>query len=134
MARFGVLRAAALWTLVNEFAMGLRRRFADDTIQLSYEELAESPEASVSKILRFIGVEDNAGELVNAVHDGPMEHVFSGNPMRLGRVGEIALDDAWRTELPLMKRLVTGALCGLTWMRLKSRQRNRGDQSGVSQC
>ena len=106
MTQSGPVRSALDWVVFNTT---IRSIFADASggyLQLRYEDLITTPEASVRRILAMADERDAA---TPHLHGNQVElgknHTVSGNPGRFktGTV-DLALDEAWRRDLPATKR------------------------------
>jgi hypothetical protein len=73
----------------------LARLSSDRWLRIRYEEVCESPLTTMTAFFAFCGVEpyDFSRDFQQ------VEHHIVGNRMRLGAVGQIRLDEKWRSEL-----------------------------------
>ncbi len=114
MNRHGPVAVAWRWTYSNLLAERSRGRVAAFR-QLRYEELIESPEATLRGICEWAGLERPKLDFVDGVTArlDRSSHLVSGNPMRFDR-GSVTLqpDTRWRTEMPKIDRALVSAL---TW-------------------
>lgn len=67
-----------------------------------YEELVRSPEATLSDLMRAMGLAFDARQLDWA---SPVRHNVGGNGMRRGRSSALKLDDRWRDRLSLVEKV-----------------------------
>jgi hypothetical protein len=65
-------------------------------LRVRYEELVADPQAELGRIFKFLGMPVPAAPLNP---DENEHHILSGNTMRLGKIGEVKLDERWRREL-----------------------------------
>jgi hypothetical protein len=90
--------AVRAWSRYYERALPwIERHVAErDVIRVYYEELVSNPQKELRRIFEFLGVSMPDG----ALHpDAGHHHILSGNPMRMGPIGEVRLDERWRREL-----------------------------------
>ena len=118
MPRYGPVRAAFEWDVMNVAAHALRRP-ASRYLRLRYEDLAADPRAVISEALSAIGEPaDRLDFLDGEVATLRPDHTVSGNPIRFA-TGPVRItpDVAWQREMrPGTKRVVTG----LTWPLLRA--------------
>ncbi len=119
MRRFSPPVTALRWVGYNLMVESLGR-FGIPRLLLRYESLVENPQAALSLVASFAGKPLDPGSL--AFLDGKSaslrtHHTVAGNPMRMtaGQIG-LALDEAWRTNMPFAQRAQVTAL---TWPLLR---------------
>ncbi|WP_170182638.1 sulfotransferase family protein [Blastococcus colisei] len=80
---------------------------------LRYEDFVAAPRPTVSRLLAFLGEEENAPFVDEDSVVLGLQHTVAGNPnrFRVGRI-RITLDDEWRSRMPRRRRLLVRAL---TW-------------------
>jgi hypothetical protein len=98
--RHGNLRydqAVDYWRHAIQELERMRRRLnEEDVFDLLYEDLCKSPEDTLSKIWRWLDIEDQA---VRDLDCNAAELHILGNSMRLKNVSEIRFDEAWKSKL-----------------------------------
>jgi hypothetical protein len=88
--------SAKLWLNYQEITCEIYASFpADRKIQLRYEELCQTPDATLRRLHAFLGVEPLP---VPELLDQSKHHVL-GNKMRTSGTIRIRADEAWRQEL-----------------------------------
>lgn len=88
---------ARSWANAAASAERVRRHFpAERWLTLRHEDLCSAPEATLGRVLQFIGVSP-LGEVPDFRSS---DHHIIGNRMRLSHASEIRLDERWRTEMP----------------------------------
>lgn len=113
MDRFSTLQSAMLWNGYN-ISMGALRRLGVPYVRVRYEDLVSAPERCLREIVGATGIEvdDSAFSFLDegSAHLRP-SHCVAGNPMRFQN-NRIAIneDDAWKTRLPVLDRVVITAL------------------------
>lgn len=88
---------ARSWTAAAQSSERVRALFpAERWLTLRHEDLCREPEATLDRVLRFVGVapEGRVPDFRSADH-----HII-GNRMRLSHTSEVRLDERWRTEMP----------------------------------
>ena len=108
MTKTGPARSALDWVVWNTTIRSLFAETSGGYLQLRYEDLITDPEVSVRRILEMAG---EAGAPTPHLHGNTVEllgnHTVSGNPGRFQRgTVELALDEAWRRDMPAGKRKV----------------------------
>ena len=94
--RLSMSQAAYQWRRCNEEAEhALRRLDRSQWIEVRYEELCGSPDATLSRIFAFLGLDPAQ----RAADFRSVENHVVGNGMRLDTTSEIRLDERWRTRL-----------------------------------
>jgi Sulfotransferase family len=87
---------ARSWTAAAQSSERVRALFpAGRWLTLRHEDLCREPEATLDRVLRFMGVAP-AGRVPDF---RSADHHIIGNRMRLSQVSEIRLDERWRTEM-----------------------------------
>ena len=82
-----------------------------DHVLLRYDRLVASPEQELLRLLDFIGLEFEPGQLNWA---GRIKHNISGNGMRFSNRGELRQDESWRDILtPHLLARIDAAIVGL---------------------
>ena len=120
MTRYSPGRSALLWNAHNA-AFGLLARRGVAVHRVRYEEFVASPQASLTALASFAGVELGPSDLdflqpgqadLPGHADLKVGHSAAGNPMRF-TVGRLPLrrDDAWVASLPPRQRRLVGAVC-----------------------
>lgn len=116
MTTYRPAAAAAHWNAQNG-ALHLLARSGTPVLRVRYEDLAESPEATLSELARFAGLPSpglgpafsGAGD-THSVMLGTA-HTVSGNPMRFSAgPTTIRRDERWRTAMPESQRRAVTAL------------------------
>lgn len=111
MPRHGTPTSGRSWLATNLGAEAVRRRFADRSLLVRYEDFVAGPREVTERILDLIGepkeglpfVDDHTVQLGD-------NHTAGGNPARLSSgPTRIRLDDEWRTGQPFRQRLVATA-------------------------
>lgn len=118
MPTYGALRTALDWMLVNGLIGRSRKQFGADMPRVRYEDLAEEPRETVTRMLEAVGIALPPGAEVPGRSFTPgIDHTVSGNPIRFqsGTI-EIRPDLQWRSALPAGKRRLVTAV---TWPLLK---------------
>ncbi len=88
--------AAREWRRSNEEAEhAVSRLPADRCIRIHYEDLCNTPDATLERIFTFLGLDPGK----RAQNFRTVEHHVLGNGMRLDSTAEIRLDDRWKTHL-----------------------------------
>lgn len=112
LRRVGVVRSTLVWQLYNWVILRYVRKSvgADNFMELSYEDLAARPEATLDRLIELLGEDPSHRPTFqdNAVEVRP-SHTASGNPNRFqsGR-REIRLDSEWERRMsPWRKMLVS---------------------------
>ncbi len=106
MTQTGPARSALDWVVWNTTIRSIFANSCSGYLQLRYEDLITNPEASVRRILEMA---DEADAPTPHLQGNTVElagnHTVSGNPGRFqtGAV-ELALDEAWRRDMPDSKR------------------------------
>lgn len=97
---FSPEEGARSWTAAAQDAERVRTLFpAERWLTLRHEDLCREPEATLDRVLRFVGVAVLAGG--GRVPDfRSADHHIIGNRMRLSHTSEVRLDERWRTEMP----------------------------------
>jgi LPS sulfotransferase NodH len=98
---------SAVWAMRKHLAREVLRRYAApaDHCQISYEDLARDPEATLRRVCSTIGCDFEPG-MIERFRDAPV-HAISGNVMRFEQRG-IELDESWR-------RILTRSEQALAW-------------------
>ena len=92
----------------NEFLNLISRH---DHVLLRYDRLVASPKQELLRLLDFIGLEFEPGQLNWA---GRIKHNISGNGMRFSDRGELRQDESWRDILsPRLLARIDAAIVGL---------------------
>jgi len=119
MRRFSPPVTALRWVGYNLMVESLGR-FGIPRLLLRYESLVENPQAALAAVASFAGRPLDPGSL--AFLEGKSaslrtHHTVAGNPMRMtaGQIG-LAVDEAWRTNMPFAQRAQVTAL---TWPLLR---------------
>jgi hypothetical protein len=113
MTQYAPTRSALLWSAENA-AVALLPSLGTRVLLVRYESFVEAPKTVIAEVARHAGL-DIGEEDVDFVSDASIRltpaHTSSGNPLRFTS-GQLMLqrDDAWRTELPAVHRLVVGAI------------------------
>ena len=113
MNRYGAARSAGRWLGYNASFDVLARLGVPSTF-VRYEDLVRSPRSAIAGILRDAGI-PRGGDALSFIHGHDValgaNHTVAGNPMRF-RVGTVrlAVDDAWKRELPAGRRRVVSVL------------------------
>lgn len=117
MTTYSPARAAGHWNAQNgAFQVLARRRAA--VLRVRYEDVVESPVATLCRIASFAGLPAEppnlsflGGDDVGSWADLQASHTVSGNPMRFatGRL-PIRRDERWRTGMPARQRRTVTAL------------------------
>ncbi len=106
MTQTGPARAALDWVVWNTTIRSLFAGEPGRYLQLRYEDLIMDPESSVRRVL-LMADEENAPtpHLQGNRVELAANHTVSGNPGRFqtGTI-ELALDEAWRRDMPSAKR------------------------------
>lgn len=90
---------ACSWTAAAQSAERVRALFpAGRWLTLRHEDLCREPEATLDRVLRFVGVAVLPGGRVPDFRCA--DHHIIGNRMRLSHTSEVRLDERWRTEMP----------------------------------
>jgi hypothetical protein len=112
MRRIGPARISVAWN-VEQLACEAFVRPALPTIRVYYEDLAQKPEDTVRRILRFVGRPDLAS-LFSLENIAPFQHhTIGGNPIRFEKGPlTVRIDDRWRREMPVGQRRTVTAI---TW-------------------
>ncbi|MEL6771018.1 MAG: sulfotransferase [Bacteroidota bacterium] len=114
MQRFSTAASARKWSAWNGVIELMRRRDPTRYQRLRYEDFIAAPEASVRRVLDWIG--EPAEVLPFAAPDAVAmgeNHTVWGNPKRTaGGTVQLRMDDAWRKHLPTRDRATVTAL---TW-------------------
>jgi len=113
MTRYRPSASALLW-LAHNSSTTMLRRLGTPVMLVRYESFVQEPRRALAAVAEFASLEldTNAFDFVedDAIRLRPA-HTASGNPLRFasGRL-EIRPDEAWRSQLPLSKRLLVSAL------------------------
>jgi hypothetical protein len=100
------------WNIVNLLVQSFHR---DNTAYLfaRYEDLVESPRATVARIVQFAGEEEQDDQLFlrdNLVRLAT-NHTAAGNPNRFSQGAiEVRRDDEWEKKMPKRERALVTAL------------------------
>jgi hypothetical protein len=108
MTPIGPARSALDWVVWNTTIRSLFAGASGGYLQLRYEDLITSPETAVRRILEMADEADAATpHLQGNTVELAGNHTVSGNPGRFttGTI-ELALDEAWRRDMPASKRRV----------------------------
>jgi hypothetical protein len=115
MPVFGHGRTAAEWVAYN-LAFDRIHALGTPTLRLRYESFVREPEASLRRVLAFIELPVSDGDL-DFVGDGTISlreggHAIGGNPERFdgGSLVTLRLDDAWRRDMPPIRRAEVSTL------------------------
>ncbi|MEM8557252.1 MAG: sulfotransferase [Bacteroidota bacterium] len=114
MQRFSTAASARKWSAWNGILELMRRRRPERYHRLRYEDFIAAPEASVRRVLDWLGEPTAALPFVapDAVAMGE-NHTVWGNPKRTaGGTVQLRMDDAWRANLPVRDRALVNAM---TW-------------------
>ncbi|WP_189857453.1 sulfotransferase [Streptomyces poonensis] len=103
-------RSTAYWLAFNLASECVGRAAADRYLRIRHEDLARRPEAVVTQVLRFAGLDDPSPVDAFGKVGLTGNHTVTGNPDRLHR-GDTLIrpDERWRTQLP--GRDLTTATC-----------------------
>ncbi len=109
MQQIGPLKSAALWDVWNTAAAALLDRGQGTYLRLRYEDLVAEPVRAMRRILRLVGMEEDApipwGE-DGDVRLGP-NHSVAGNPDRLHHgATQVHQDTRWLTSMSARDRLL----------------------------
>ncbi len=112
-SRYPVPKTAAAWVTFNAvFERMARSGSLAAHTRVRYEDLVETPSATLAKIARELDLTPRGGWCLDgrSVHLGP-NHTVSGNPVRF-RQGpvQLVIDDDWREAMPGLQRLVADGL------------------------
>lgn len=100
--------AAVHWVTANLKIDAVLRDFDPSRVfDLTYEELCGSPRETLSRLTRWLGCGRGW-----APDSDRMGHQIPGNPMLLGNVKSVVLDDAWRRQLQVDDLKQFGRLAG----------------------
>jgi hypothetical protein len=121
MPRFGVLKSAVLWVLMNGAVEWMAFRLGLPYVRIRYEDLVKEPARIVeqlrSDILRDCELgSDEAGNTEAEDIDLSAIHSISGNPMRFqqGRV-TIVEDAAWKDGSRSRRAIIAAITFPLRW-------------------
>jgi hypothetical protein len=113
----GPLRVSGRWIATNVLGARVTRRLPPSrSMTLRYESFAAAPEATIERIVRFVGEPEATLPFIDATTaDLTPNHAVSGNRSRFagGRVA-ITLDDEWRTHEPTLRTAVSAVT--LPWL------------------
>lgn len=117
MATYSPAAAAREWNIHNGAIQLLAGRGVP-TLRVRYEDLVADPEAVLTSMARFAGIEIGQGDLGFIGFEAGQQrarlkagHTASGNPMRFA-TGDvtISLDEQWRSAMPVPRRRAVTAL------------------------
>jgi hypothetical protein len=114
MPRFGAVKSAVLWLIMNASAEWAARRLRLPYVRVRYEDLVEDPARIVRQIrLEMLAAGDpgtgKASPLSEDIDLGVM-HSISGNPMRFQQGRLSVVEDAdWRAD-PRRRRAIVAAI------------------------
>lgn len=98
------------WMAPTFMAILLKTRFRKtDWVQLRYETLSASPEASLKKLCSFLEIEFEPAMLDFRKHSYTG---IGGNRMKDLKSAEIKTDQAWKKDMPLGKKLLFSLIGG----------------------
>ncbi len=90
-------RALKVWKQTQTSVIKSAQMLAPDQLyRVHYEDLCKDPNKYMSEISRFLGLDP----ALLPESFGDQEVHLTGNNMRLNGLGEIRLDEKWRTALP----------------------------------
>lgn len=133
MESAGVKAAALRWSACQS-EVALLRLTGVPQVRVRYEELIADAHTQITEALRAVNLPPAAGDLSH-IHGGEVElgasHGLSGNPSRF-REGttRLALDQAWRTQMPTRDKLVVSAIGLPHLVRLPGRTAAKTSRSG----
>lgn len=90
-------RAALSWNAANAAAWWAARRIPGEAYILTYEALVRDPLGVIPLVYEWLGPVLDAPVTPDTTRSA--NHLLGGNRMRMVPVGDIVLDDAWRTHL-----------------------------------
>jgi hypothetical protein len=107
--RWSAEEGARSWAVAARDAERIRRRLpAERWLTLRHEDLCREPEATLDRVLRFVGVSPE----LRVTDFRTADHHVIGNRMRLSHTSEIRLDERWRTEMPPAQVLAVERIAG----------------------
>ncbi len=134
MPVFGHGRTAAEWIAYN-LAFDRIQRLGTPTLRLRYETFVRAPEVSLRQVLGFIDIPASEHDL-DFVADGQISlrddaHAIGGNPERFrgDSLVRLSLDDAWRRDMPPLRRAQVATLVWPLMRRYGYGRSNRGSAS-----
>ncbi len=114
----GIISPMLLWGLKNLKAEIFKKRYPQNFIFLRYEDFCQNPKQIIKKILKKVNL-DFEPEMLSFREK--VHHQVDGNPLRLRQDREIKEDITWKTELPLLDRIIFNFLFG--WLNLIYKKR-----------
>lgn len=113
--KVGVRKAARQWRHYNVEAARVRRRFPQESrMLLQYEELCNSPQATLDRLAAFLGIE---AVPISRLLENTERHVI-GNSMRLKSLDQINEDLSWQPTLRARDLRTIAGVVGPTSHRL----------------
>ena len=88
-----------------------------DPLYVSYEDLVSNPILVISKINKFLGIQDGSIELEN-FELSSQTHMLGGNTMLYRPITKIQEDVKWKQELSSIQKLFIGIVCHPIMQRL----------------
>lgn len=102
-------RVVKAWVRANRnIERQLERLPPDKWIRIRYEDLCTAPSETLARFFEFCGLA--AHNILGDFHS--VEHHIVGNRMRLTRVGQVRLDEGWRSALTFGEQTCAAALVG----------------------